>query len=721
MRSVGSATASCAGRRGLCRGRVPGDDSGMRLRSWWWVLVLLTVSCAGRRSSPEAAVVRDGRSELFRARGDAAIETKQWALAAGSFAAARHTEDSPMARWGQVWAEQRASPLEWAKQFEGSVLALAFSPDGRLLASGGYDSVVRVWDVEAGAQVAELKGHDAELHALAFSPDGRWLAAAGRPGTLWLWDWKQGRRVALLSGHTEVVRGLAFSPEGEWLASGGLDQTVRVWRLRDGAEVLRFMHDDIVIAVAFSPDGARLVSSSMDRTARVWDLPARRELHRLTGHGDMVASCAFSADGERVMTASADQAIRFWDARTGALLDVQRNPGTLSAVAIAAGFQQLVQAGWEGRVQRVDVRGGGEVLERLDAHRTFVMAVALSPDGRTFASGGMDGVLKVWSRPERPPDVLLRELPAWPEVLAPVGPDAFVSGGEDGLRSWSVSSSGELHSRLETPDAVGAVAVSADRRLLAVGTLKGEVRVRDVRSGSQVMVLPAARESIRALAFSPDGALLAAGVAQDVVLWAVPSATQVARLTGHTGKPWALAFDATGQRLASGSADHTVRVWEVARGAVLRVLEAGDRVRAVAFLASGALLTAGMRQPIRLWNPEDGRVLTSMDARTVGVLSLAMAPQGAFMASGGMGGEVKVWRLPDGALMGEAPGQQGFVSAVAFSSDGAWLAAAASDRTFHLLRFEDFAHPPPVELDLARVLRRHGMSWDDSRRVFTLH
>ncbi|QQR46491.1 WD40 repeat domain-containing protein [Myxococcus xanthus] len=718
---MGSATGSCAGRRGLRRGRVPGDESGMRLCSWWWVLVLLTVSCAGRRSSSEVLGVRDARSELFRARGDAAIETKQWALAAGYFASARHTEDSPTARWGQVWAEKRASSLEWAKQFEGSVLALAFSPDGRLLASGGYDAVVRVWDVAAGAQVAELKGHEAELHAVAFSPDGRWLAAAGRPGALWLWDWKQGRRVALLSGHTDVVRGLAFSPDGEWLASGGLDRTVRVWRIRDGAEVLRFMHDDIVIAVAFSPDGGRLLSSSMDRTARVWDLTARRELHRLTGHGDKVESCAFSADGERVMTASADRSIRFWDARTGALLDVQRNTGALSAVAIDAGFQQLVQAGWEGRVQRVDVRGGGEVLERLDAHRTFVMAVALSPDGRTFASGGMDGVLKVWLRPEVSPDVLLRELPAWPEVLTSVGPDAFVSGGEDGLRSWSVSSGGELHSRLEAPDAVGAVAVSADRRLLAVGTLKGEVRVRDVRSGNQLMVIPAARESIRALAFSPDGALLAAGVAQDVVLWAVPSATQVARLRGHTGKAWALAFDATGQRLASGAADHTVRIWDVARGTVIRVLEAGDRVRVVTFLASGELLTAGMRQPIRLWSPDDGRVLTSMDSRTVGVLSLAVAPQGAFVASGGMGGEMKVWRLPDGALMGEVPGLQGFISAVAFSSDGAWLAAAASDRTFHLLGFDAFAHPPPVEPELTRILRRHGLAWDDLRGVFTLH
>ncbi|MFP2957831.1 WD40 repeat domain-containing protein [Myxococcus sp. 1LA] len=692
----------------------------MRVRSWWWVLVLLTVSCAGRRPVQEAAAPRDARSELFGARGDAAVETKQWALAAGYFSAARQVEDSPTARWGQAWATARASSLRWAKHFEGSVLALAFSPDGRLLASGGYDAIVRVWDVETGAQVAELKGHEAEVHAVAFSPDGRWLAAAGRPGALWLWDWKEGRRVALLSGHSDVVLGLAFSPDGERLASGGLDRTVRVWRVRDGTEVLRFTHDDIVSAVAFAPDGGRLVSSSIDRTARVWDLVERREVHRLTGHGDRVASCAFSADGERVMTAAGDRALRFWDARTGALLDVQRNTGELSVVAIDARFQQFVQAGWEGRVQWVDARGG-EVLERLDAHRTFVMSVALSPDGRTFASGGMDGVLKVWSRPEVPPDVLLREAPAWMEVLASVGPGAFVSGGEDGLRSWSVSSSGELHSRLEAPDAVGAVAVSGDLRLLAVGTLKGEVRVRDVRSGSQMLVIPAAGDSIRALAFSPDGALLAAGVGPDVLVWSLPSATQVARLTGHTGKPWALAFDATGQRLASGSADHTVRIWDVKQGTSQRVLEAGDRVRAVAFLPSGALLTAGMRQPIRLWNLEDGRVLTSMDERTVGVFSLAVAPQGGLVASGGMGGEVKVWRLPDGAFMGEVPGQQGFVSAVAFTPDGAWLASAASDRTLHLLRFEAMANPPPAEADMTPLLRRHGLSWDSHRGLLTLH
>ncbi len=110
-----------------------------------------------------------------------------------------------------------------------------------------------------------------------------------------------------------------------------------------------------------------------------------------------------------------------------------------------------------------------------------------------------------------------------------------------------------------------------------------------------------------------------------------------------------------------------------------------------------------------------------MDERTVGVLSLAVAPGGRVLASGGVGGEVKLWRLPDGALMGEVPGQLGFVSAVAFSPDGGWLASSASDRPLRLLRFSSLAEPPAVATDLSPVLRRLGLSWDAGRGVFTLH
>ncbi len=360
------------------------------------------------------------------------------------------------------------------------MLALAFTPDGRVLASGHYDSVVRLWDVERGELMAELKGHTAEVHAVAFSPDGRWLASAGRPGELRIWDWRQGQPYAVLPGHADVVLGLAFSPDGGRLASGGLDKAVRVWDVRSGAELLRFEHDDNVIAVTFSPDGGRLLSTSADRGARVWDLASRREVHRLVGPGEKVEAGAFSSDGQRIMTAAGDRAVRFWDARSGQLTDVFRNDGSVSVAAIDGGFQLLVQGGWDGRVQLIDGRGGA-LLERLDAHHAFVMSVALSPDGRTFASGGMDGVLNVWRRPEVPAERGLSAQGAWVEALAFSQERELLAGGEDGWRRWRITDGGSAPGGAE---AAVSLAVSPDRERIAVGTLKGKALVLDARSGA---------------------------------------------------------------------------------------------------------------------------------------------------------------------------------------------------------------------------------------------
>ncbi|NMO14113.1 WD40 repeat domain-containing protein [Pyxidicoccus fallax] len=687
--------------------------------SRWGILALLLAACSAHRAPtgapPNEPTERELRARIYLAKGDAAIESKQWGLAAGAFTLARAAWDSPEAQWGQAWATDRASTPRWTKKFEGSVLALAFSPDGQVLASAGYDSVLRLWNASSGELLAKLEGHPAEIHAVAFSPDGRWLAAAGRPGDIWLWDWREGRRVALLQGHSDVVRGLAFSPDGSRLASCGLDKTVRVWSTGPWTEQLRFEHDDFVIAVAFSADGGRLLSTSMDRSARVWDLASRKEVHRLLGHTEKVESGAFSSDGQLIMTAAADRTLRFWSARTGQLVNVLRNLGDVSVAAIDARFRLLVQGGWDGRVQRVDARDG-EPLERLDAHHSFVASVVLSPDGRAFASGGMDGVLNVWSRPEAPAEVVLRGHGEWMETLAFTRKDELFTGAEDGMRRWHVSDWNDVQVRQETAEAVVSLAVSPDRQLVAAGTTKGAVRVLEAGSGRQVLELSGVNGSVRALAFSPDGKVLAAGGDPDIHLWSVPSGTALGRLVGHTAKVWTLAFDGTGERLASGGSDKTVRVWDVGRRQPRFHLDAGERVRAVVFTPSGdTLVTAGMRQPIRFWSAAEGRLLKTLDEGSVGILALAISPDGRFLASGGLDMRVKVWSLPAGELMGQVWGQQGFLAAMAFSPDGSVLAVGASDRTLKLLRFDSIAHPPAAGTGVQETLLRYGLEWDEAR------
>ncbi|NOJ96011.1 WD40 repeat domain-containing protein [Corallococcus coralloides] len=689
----------------------------------WWCLMLLLASCSAHRSSgggaPDEANARDLRARIHEARGEAATESRQWSVAAASFALARASRDSLAAQWGQGQAVDRASTLRWSKRIRGSVLALAFTPDGRVLASGHYDSVVRLWDVERGELLAELKGHTAEVHAVAFSPDGRWLASAGRPGELRVWDWRQGQPRAVIPGHTDVVLGLAFSPDGGRLASGGLDKAVRVWDFETGAEQLRFEHDDNVIAVAFSPDGGRLLSTSADRSARVWDLASRKELHRLVGHEEKVVAGAFSSDGMRIMTAAADRAVRFWDARSGQLTDVFRNSGDVSVAAIDGGFQLLVQGGWDGRVQLIDGHGGA-LLERMDAHQAFVMSVSLSPDGRTFASGGMDGLLAVWRRPEVPAQVLLRGPGVWVEALAFSQDRELMTGSEDGWRRWRIAEGRELRPEGGGAEAAVSLAVSPDRERIAVGTLKGRALVLDARSGRVLLELPGGSGSVRAVAFSPDGALLAVAGDPDIQLWSVADSRPVGLLQGHTGKVWALAFDSTGRRLASGSTDKTVRTWDVERRQPLLRLDMGEPVRAVVFTPSEPhLVTAGMRQPLRVWDVTEGRLLKTLGEKTVGVLALAVSPDGRFLASSGMEAGVKVWGLPSGEQLGTLTGQQGFLAALAFSPDGAFLVSAASDQTLQLNRFDSIAHPPPAGAGIDDLLLRYGLVWDEARFRFT--
>ncbi|MFD7027317.1 NB-ARC domain-containing protein, partial [Streptomyces sp. NPDC059917] len=199
-----------------------------------------------------------------------------------------------------------------------AVRACAASPDGRWLASAGFDRSLRIWNVVTGSPRQVLVGHTGWIWGCAWTPDGGSIASAGDDGSVRVWDVRSGRCRTVLTGHEGAVMGCAVAPDGTWLASAGADGTVRVWDLRSGhCRTVLTGHEGAVMGCAVAPDGTWLASAGADGTVRVWDLRSGHCRTVLTGHEGAVMGCAVAPDGTWLASAGADGTVRVWDLRSG--------------------------------------------------------------------------------------------------------------------------------------------------------------------------------------------------------------------------------------------------------------------------------------------------------------------------------------------------------------------------------------------------------------------
>ena len=570
----------------------------------------------------------------------------------------------------------------------GNIFAIAFSPDGKRLATGDTDHKIRLWDVTTAEQLATWQGHQDWIRSVAFSADGRLLASASEDHTVRLWEVSTGQCLNTLQGHTGWLRSVAFSPNGEWVASSGDDQTVRLWEVKTGECVQVLEAIGIIRSVAFSPDG-RLLASGCGRTIHLWEVATGREVDVLVGHLRSVRSIGFSPDGLCLASGSNDGTVRLWNVETGESRNtLMGHQGWVWCVAFSPDGQLIASSGEDQTIKLWDMQTG-KLLHSLYGHTGWVRSVAFSPDGKTLSSGSDDQTIKLW---DVQTGQRLKTMQGYARGVRSVdfSPDnnLIASGCDDRtIRLWHSATGQYSEISQEHTSQVWSVAFSPNGDVLASASEDFTVRLWDVGTRQCLKTLRGHRDGVHSVAFSCNGQIIASGSADRTIrLWDILSGEPLAILSGHEGWVWSVAFSPDGKRLASSSHDLTVRLWDVETQTCLQVMQ-GHRhwVRSVAFSPDGkTLASSSVGRSVRLWDAETGTPLKLLDGFGSPARSVAFSPNGQLLASGSDDQLVRISDVQTGKCLQKLRGHTGRVRSVAFSPDGKILVSGSSDETLKL-------------------------------------
>jgi WD40 repeat protein len=588
-------------------------------------------------------------------------------------------------RTARVWETSTGATLTTLFGHGLSVGGVAFSPDGATVATSSDDKTARTWNVATGTHLTTFNGHADWVRSVAFSPDGTLIATASRDGTARTWDTATGTQRRVFSGHSAWVRRVAFSPDGTLIATASRDGTARIWDTVTGGPRTSIRHHPIpaqssastlaLNGVAFSPDGTLIATASRDRTAVIWNVATGREVRRLKGHSDWVRVVQFSPDGSLVATASRDGSAMLWDTASG--------------------------------LRRASFRVSG---------RAGVTSVACSPDGTCVAATSADGTTRVWgtARGTRPganafPPARARQA-ANAVAFSPNRPHIAVAS-EDGTARILDIATKKVRAVLKGHSGeIRGVAFSPDGTLIATGSNDTTARLWDADTGAHLGTMNAHRAQVTAVAFAPDGTRIAtASEDRSVRIWSLTGRrpvsplfrwrpSTVVKIEHFEGEINAVAFSPDGTLVAASSNDTTTAlVWDASRGAIWRRLSGhAASVRAVAFSPDGSFIATASRDgTARIWDVATGLGRTTMRGHEGPVTTVAFSCDGMLIATGSDDGSTRIWDVATGTALATLLGLPGGGHAMLLT-DGRYHVREPGDDMWWTIKLCRFG---PGELD----------------------
>ncbi|MHC5746560.1 MAG: nSTAND1 domain-containing NTPase [Nostoc sp.] len=544
--------------------------------------------------------------------------------------------------------------------------AITYSPDGAILASASSDKTIRLWNGADGSFIKTLEGHSGSVTALAYSPDGAILASASSDKTIRLWNGADGSFIKTLEGHSDQINSVAYSPDGKILASASSDKTIRLWNVTDGSFISVEGHDAIVKAIVYSPDGATLASKAelnSDSPVKLWNAEDGSLRADLASRSDFIKAIAYSPDS-KTLAFHVNGLVKLWNVESGSLIanleyygaEIDCPSHQINSIAYSPDSKTLAWASAFGADKTIKLCNttDGSLITSLVGHSDSVVALAYSPDGKTLASSAMDNKLRLWNRLN---GNLLMSL----------------EGSSSEINAMDYSPDGKTFTSDSFASTFGLWKVVDD-------TISNGLK----RHGA-----------VRAITYSPDGKTIAfisykktpfsiIGSNKDsdetIKLWNTTDDSLITIRNSHDYSVHALAYSPDGRILASASFDKTIKFWNTTDGSLVLILKGhGDQVFAITYSPDGKTLASGSKdRTIKLWNTADGSLVNSLNSHDDTVRAVTYSPDGQMLASGSSDGTVKLWNMTDGSLIATLRGHKG-VYAIAYSPDGKTLASSGND------------------------------------------
>lgn len=507
------------------------------------------------------------------------------------------------------------------KRFEhtGRSAAIDVSADSHFLITGSDKKTARIWNIDSGEMVKELKGHKSEVCAVAFSPDMRFCASGDVRGRCMLWNVKTGELIHRLDGHTRKIAALQFINDGNSLLTASGDNTVGHWDISTGKEnqSLILKHPDAILSMSVFNDGTQAVTSCADGLVRIWDIETPKIVRTIQPTNGLINSVSVSHDNKRLLTANVQQrVIQVWALDTGkellipgtngqlsAFLDFRTKGGMLWTAIFSPYHDSILSVG--GRDARL--WNGMTAKQEMAFHPHGVVASAsFSPDGKWLVTGSWDNSAKIWN-----------------------------------------AQTGHAEKKLEKKHQgfVNTARYSPNGKQILTASDDGTAKVWDAVSGNIILTLDQHGSHVKSAIFSPNGSqIVTASDDKTLVMWDSKSGKKLATFKGHEWPIREVAYSHDGKQLISGSEDNTAIIWNIATQKKTVLAGHTAPIASVVFSPDDSrAFTASDDGTAKLWDPESGKEILTLNSHDQGVTSVDFSPDGRYVATGSQDGQAILW------------------------------------------------------------------------------